>query len=115
MPARSPGSIKPRRRVDCACWFGMSHTLEPMSKQYKDENGKNLDPFDGMLQGMDQERLLRLRKRLEMAGRKEMIKILTLELKAREAIEKRIAAQDREIVRKRQEELKRDTSFDPAP
>jgi hypothetical protein len=67
-----------------------------MSKKHqyqaeKDENGEKLDPFHEILQLMDEEQLIRFRKRLEMVKRKKMIEIFTAEIEERKAEEKKAA------------------------
>jgi hypothetical protein len=64
-----------------------------MSKkhQYKneqDEKGEALDPFHEVLQVYDTEHLIRLRKKLEMVGRKKMVEILTTEIEERDEADK---------------------------
>lgn len=53
----------------------------------KDENGKDMNPFNEMLKVMEFEHLLRFRRRLQKVGRKRMVEILTEEIDAREAEE----------------------------
>ena len=50
----------------------------------KDENGNKMDPFDEMLKVMSTEHLIRFRRRLEKIGRKQMVEILTEEIKERD-------------------------------
>jgi len=57
-------------------------------KNEKDETGEQLDPFHEVLQVYDTEHLLRLRKKLEIVGRKKMVEILTVEIKERDEAEK---------------------------
>jgi hypothetical protein len=49
---------------------------------------------------MKYEEILVLRKRLDLVGRKEMVKILSFELKARQAIDRQQIDMERKIVDK---------------
>jgi hypothetical protein len=60
-------------------------------ERYKDADGETMDAFYEILQVMTDEHLLRFRKRLEMVGRKEMVKILTTEIEERENKERELA------------------------
>jgi len=64
-----------------------------MSKKHqfkgaRDEKGEELDPFHEVLEVYDTEHLIRLRKKLEMVGRKKMVEILTEEIKERDRTDK---------------------------
>jgi hypothetical protein len=68
-------------------------------KQAKDENGEELDPFYEVLEVLDTEYLIRIRRRLEKVGRKEMIQILSQEITERTAKEAREAKQASEAIK----------------
>jgi hypothetical protein len=59
------------------------------TKPELNDEGQPLDKFGEMLAVMDVEWLLRFQKRLEKIGRKQMVKILDYEIKAREAVERK--------------------------
>jgi len=76
-------------------------------KEEKDEKGENLDPFYETLEVLETEHLIRLRKRLEMVGRKKMVEILTDEIKERDEAAKAQAKAEHEAL---QEEKKKKPS-----
>lgn len=60
-----------------------------MKNEQSHNDDKQIDKFAEMLSVMDSEHLLRFRKRLEKVGKKEMVRILTEEIKTKEAAEKK--------------------------
>jgi len=80
-----------------------------MSKKHQfkdttDEHGETLDPFHEVLEVYDTEHLIRLRKKLEMVGRKKMVEILTTEIDDRDKADKARAKAEHEQI---QEEKKK--------
>lgn len=70
----------------------------PVLKSIESDQDEPIDKFGEILAVMDIEQLIRFRKRLEMAGRKKMVEILTFEIKAREAQERQKEALARQML-----------------
>jgi hypothetical protein len=81
--------------------------MKKPSKQDNDQTAESepLDKFGELIRVMDVEHLLRFRRRLEKVGRKRMVQILTYEIKAREALERK---QDKERVAELEELRRKD-------
>ena len=76
-------------------------------KGEKDEKGEELDPFHEVLEVYDTEHLIRLRKKLEMVGRKKMVEILTTEIAERDKADKeRAKAEHTEMEKQRKKQEK---------